>query len=619
MPSLLLSTRRNGIITPELSMPSSPTLALATVTPTTATFRHDHLKDLQIASSSVDLAELAKRLQTTVSLSSPVLRNKHPQPQHHPSKPVSPSSSFSSMASASSSNLSTAHQQQQRSSPKSHNHHPSKPLTPSSSSLSSSSSSSSSFDLAVATSPGIQQPPKASEDRQQQKQRQEERHHDPPRPTLTHRPASDNTPAQFVFKKPEYDQLYLQTHFHHNQQHHRDSSSVKQSDLMSTWSDLRRLFVSAETAPLRDDKAAAFGNQFRQDIGARYGKWGRYIGKGAGGSVRLIQRGSDGRLFAVKRFRRQLPHESAKDYIKKVTAEFCIGYTIHHPNVIETFDIIQEGNLFYEIMEYAPNDLFNLVMSGMMSREEIACCWRQLLQGLDYLHNIGIAHRDLKLDNLMLDHLGILKIIDFGCSCVFKSPFEETIERCRGIYGSDPYIAPEIFSHTAYDPRAADIWSCGIIFICMTIRRFPWRIARASDPAFKAYATNQNHQQLRMLKLLPRETRPAIASMMRVNPDKRVSLKNLLNDKWIDSIDVCSATVPGTHHVHHVLTLPPTPSERDNLVVLTTEPPGAVAEKEKKRRSSLPSQKIGPSTTLHPKSPSVLRQRPHHQRDATQH
>ena len=134
----------------------------------------------------------------------------------------------------------------------------------------------------------------------------------------------------------------------------------------------------------------------------------------------------------MKRFRKQLAHETDKDYIKKVTAEFCIGSTLHHANIIETLDIIQEGNLFYEIMEYAPNDLFNVVMSGMMSREEVACCWRQLLQGLEYLHGMGIAHRDLKLDNLVLDHMGILKIIDFGCSCVFKYPFENNITQSKG-------------------------------------------------------------------------------------------------------------------------------------------------------------------------------------------
>jgi serine/threonine protein kinase len=134
----------------------------------------------------------------------------------------------------------------------------------------------------------------------------------------------------------------------------------------------------------------------------------------------------------VKQFRKKYPHESQKDYVKKVTAEFCIGSTLHHPNVIHTLDLIQDETNFYEIMEYAPNDMFNVVMSGMMSREEIGCCWRQLLRGLDYLHSMGIAHRDLKLDNLVLDHMGILKIIDFGCSTVFKYPFDNSVIMTKG-------------------------------------------------------------------------------------------------------------------------------------------------------------------------------------------
>jgi serine/threonine protein kinase len=120
---------------------------------------------------------------------------------------------------------------------------------------------------------------------------------------------------------------------------------------------------------------------------------GRFVGKGAGGSVRLIRRSTDNKTFAVKQFRKRGPKENEKEYVKKVTAEFCIGSTLHHPNVIETLDIIQEGSAFYEIMEFAPNDLFNIVMSGRMTRGEIACCWKQMLDGVDYLQSMGIAHR----------------------------------------------------------------------------------------------------------------------------------------------------------------------------------------------------------------------------------
>lgn len=117
-----------------------------------------------------------------------------------------------------------------------------------------------------------------------------------------------------------------------------------------------------------------------------------------------------------------------------VTAEFCIGSTLHHPNVIETLDIVKEGPTYYEIMEYAPNDLFSIIMTGSMSKEEIACCWRQLLDGVAYLHSVGIAHRDLKLDNTVLDERGIVKLIDFGCATVFKFPYDKNIHYSQGKY-----------------------------------------------------------------------------------------------------------------------------------------------------------------------------------------
>lgn len=153
-----------------------------------------------------------------------------------------------------------------------------------------------------------------------------------------------------------------------------------------------------------------------------------------------------------------------------------------------------------------------------------------------------------------------------------------------GVCGSDPYIAPEIFQQQTYDPRASDIWSCSIIFVCMTIRRFPWRIARANDPAFRAFATNHNHQQLRILKLLPRDARPVIASMMHVDPNHRATLSSIMADKWVQNIDVCTEDSAGTCHVHHVLTPSPSTAERGNLVLIADEPPGTVAEKERRRR-----------------------------------
>ncbi|KAG7194977.1 serine/threonine protein kinase [Scheffersomyces spartinae] len=227
---------------------------------------------------------------------------------------------------------------------------------------------------------------------------------------------------------------------------------------------------------------------------SKYGKMGKELGSGAGGSVRLITRPSDNKTFAVKEFRPKRADESLKDYTRKCTVEYCIGSTLRHPNIIRTIDIIHELNRYFEVMEYAPIDFFTVVMSGEMTRQEINCCLKQIIEGVSYLHSLGLAHRDLKLDNCVLTTRGILKIIDFGSAVIFKYPYDQygnstTIHPCHGIVGSDPYLAPEVLrSSHSYNPQPVDLWSIGIIYCCMTLKRFPWKIPDpATDNSFKLY------------------------------------------------------------------------------------------------------------------------------------
>lgn len=233
----------------------------------------------------------------------------------------------------------------------------------------------------------------------------------------------------------------------------------------------------------------------------KYGKIGKELGSGAGGSVRLIVRPSDSKTFAVKEFRPRRSTESLKDYTRKCTAEYCIGSTLKHPNIIKTIDIIHENNRYFEIMEYAPIDFFAVVMSGDMSRQEINCCLKQILEGVSYLHSLGLAHRDLKLDNCVITEDGILKIIDFGSAVIFKYPYDQygnskdSIHHCHGIVGSDPYLAPEVLRNTnLYNPQPVDLWSIAIIYCCMTLKRFPWKIPNPeTDNSFKLYSMTDDN------------------------------------------------------------------------------------------------------------------------------
>ncbi|KAI7860662.1 kinase-like domain-containing protein [Circinella umbellata] len=406
------------------------------------------------------------------------------------------------------------------------------------------------------------------------------------------------TPSQFVFKKPKYNSRYHQTHFHHLKKKdtifhdlkrffkggtsgadstsgdERSSSKKKKIQRLSAHEPMQAYpsMDSNDTVSVSSRKSnLSFANEFNKDIEARYGKWGRFVGKGAGGSVRLIRRHNDGKTFAVKQFRKRTANENEKEYVKKVTAEFCIGSTLHHINVIETLDMIREGAIFYQIMEYAPNDLFNIVMSGKMDNEEVACCWRQMLDGVEYLHSIGIAHRDLKLDNIVLDERGIVKLIDFGCATIFKYPYDKNVHASKGVSGSDPYIAPEQFTQREYDARKADVWSCAVIYICMIIRRFPWRIAVPNkDGAFKNFINPSGKGAAKLLGLLPRESRSLIGQMLDPEPRLRSLICDVVKDEWFTSISLCDPEKPSPTHVHH-LVVEPTSREvhsRRNLVIL---------------------------------------------------
>ncbi|KAI9649727.1 Nitrogen permease reactivator protein [Ciborinia camelliae] len=363
---------------------------------------------------------------------------------------------------------------------------------------------------------------------------------------------------------------------------------------------------------------------FGEDHGltSKYGKFGKVLGAGAGGSVRLMKRSCDGKTFAVKEFRARHSYESEKEYTKKVTAEFCIGSTLHHGNIIETLDIVQEKGKWYEVMEYAPYDLFAVVMTGKMSREEVSCSFLQILSGVTYLHSMGLAHRDLKLDNVVVNQYGIMKIIDFGSASVFLYPFEGGITLSSGIVGSDPYLAPEVYDEKKYDPQPADIWSLAIIYCCMSLRRFPWKMPRVSDNSFKLFASPPspgaelpdgdvptsakdsdgksthsangpgssvpNMSNLinsleegkkeppkpdvikgpnRLLRLIPRDARTVIGKMLKLDPKKRITMSEILEDPWVRDTVICRQDSDGNPisapgHIHTLEPPSPQPSAK---------------------------------------------------------
>jgi protein-serine/threonine kinase len=265
----------------------------------------------------------------------------------------------------------------------------------------------------------------------------------------------------------------------------------------------------------------------------------KVVGRGGSGIVRLAKSVREDSIVAVKEFRKRKKDESLREYVKRLTAEYCISSNLHHENIIETYDIIRDGNHWYEIMEYCPGgDLYTVIREGNMKEDEINVCFKQLLEGVHYLHSLGVAHRDLKPENLLIDSKGYLKITDFGVSEVFHLCWEKEYHKSKGIRGSTPYIAPEVLNSNEYDPAAADIWSCGIIYYAMVFHGIPWHIASEKDLQFKKYISKRSPIEEPFMRLA-REPRMLLFKMLDPNPATRISIENIIQDPWIRSIQPC--------------------------------------------------------------------------------
>ncbi|KAJ2833836.1 serine/threonine protein kinase [Coemansia furcata] len=199
--------------------------------------------------------------------------------------------------------------------------------------------------------------------------------------------------------------------------------------------------------------------------------------------------------------------------------EMGIATYVQHRNVIRTLEVIAETDLrCYLVQEACANDLLSLVQKTAvsnggagMSEADISQYFQQLVEGVQYLHSVGIAHRDLKLDNLCVTEQRVLKIVDFGCATLFRRRIQPVASGHRGhkggagtraraapyavpakgearqyvetlstsVCGSDPYMAPELFSGGNYAAAMVDVWALGIIYFAMRFVQFPWAIAHA--------------------------------------------------------------------------------------------------------------------------------------------
>jgi len=241
--------------------------------------------------------------------------------------------------------------------------------------------------------------------------------------------------------------------------------------------------------------------------------------------------------YALKMF------PKTKDVEEVYQRENSLLSKLSHDNIIKYVPIknfIQKNmNCNYILTEYAPyGTFFDLIINKELTNEKILRTYfHQLIYGLEYLHSQGIAHLDLKLENLLLGDDFLLKIIDFDQS---QSLREEKLL----FFGTSCYRAPEVWNNYCHNLCAADVYSAGILLFVFKAGGFPFM--ETEDGACKKLIhydlfTEKNEEfwaykaaDRRNKVFFDDDFKELVNGMLEKDPSKRWTINEIKNSKWFN-------------------------------------------------------------------------------------
>ncbi|XP_013005164.2 hormonally up-regulated neu tumor-associated kinase [Cavia porcellus] len=256
----------------------------------------------------------------------------------------------------------------------------------------------------------------------------------------------------------------------------------------------------------------------------------RKLGEGSFAKVREGLHVLTGEKVAIKVIDKK---RAKKDtYVtKNLRREGQIQQMIRHPNITQLLDILETENSYYLVMELCPggNLMHKIYEKKRLEESEARRYIRQLISAVEHLHRVGVVHRDLKIENLLLDEDNNIKLIDFGLSnCAgilgYSDPFST---QC----GSPAYAAPELLARKKYGPKI-DVWSIGVNMYAMLTGTLPFTV----EP-FSLRALYQKMVDKDMNPLPTQLSTGAInflRSLLEPDPVKRPNIQQALANRWLN-------------------------------------------------------------------------------------
>lgn len=239
------------------------------------------------------------------------------------------------------------------------------------------------------------------------------------------------------------------------------------------------------------------------------------LGKGAYAVVRLGIHKPSKTKVAIKIYDKF----KLRDQVKKsaVKREIQVLKRINHGNIVKLFEVVENAKNIYLVTEYFQGtSLLQFIKSKpnkKIKETDLAFILKQLTCTIAYLHNNFICHRDLKLENILINKELKIMLIDFGFGC-----YNPDDKKSSFFCGTPSYMPPEIISKREYNAFSADIWSLGILMYVLAAGRFP----------FRASNEKELYQKIKIGDFgfpdgISKEVKLLVTKSLNLNPSRRLS------------------------------------------------------------------------------------------------
>ncbi|KAI8046209.1 testis-specific serine/threonine-protein kinase 1 [Drosophila gunungcola] len=226
------------------------------------------------------------------------------------------------------------------------------------------------------------------------------------------------------------------------------------------------------------------------------------------------------------------------DFVNKFfPRELEILTKIDHTNIIQIHSILQRGPKIFIFMRYAENGdlLSHIKKTGPIDEKQSKIWFLQMAKALKYLHNLDIAHRDLKCENILLSKRLNIKLADFGFARYCRDDSGREM-KSETYCGSAAYAAPEVVCGRPYDPKLADAWSLGVILFIMMNAKMPY-----DDSNLTKLLEDQRNRKFafrrKLQDLISAQAKATVSVLLEPDALARWNLREILNCAWLRSVE----------------------------------------------------------------------------------